>query len=76
MRVFRPVVRPTFGNLALGIAYVLHRSFPALMQQVLDIPQRKRETDIHYNREADDFRRGLEIAEDRQFHVGQCGLFH
>lgn len=35
----------------------------ALMQQILDIPQRKRITDVHHHREADNLGVGLEVAE-------------
>jgi hypothetical protein len=33
----------------------------SLMEQVLDVSQRKRETDVHHHREADDLGRSLEI---------------
>ena len=33
-----------------------------LVQQILDIPPRKRVPDIHHYREADDLRRRLEVA--------------
>ncbi len=36
----------------------------ALVQQVFDIPQRHRVTDIHHHREADDLGTGLEIPEN------------
>ena len=36
----------------------------ALVQQVLDVPQRQRIPDVHHHREVDDFRRGLEVAEN------------
>ncbi len=35
-----------------------------LMQQVFNIPQRKRVSDVHHYRQADDLGRGLEIPED------------
>ena len=35
----------------------------ALVEQVFNIPQRQRKTDIHHHREADDFGRSLEIPE-------------
>jgi hypothetical protein len=37
---------------------------PSLVQQVFDIPQRQRVSDIHHHREADDLRRGLEVAKN------------
>jgi hypothetical protein len=36
----------------------------SLVQQILDIPQRKRIADLHHHREADNFGAGLEVAED------------
>jgi hypothetical protein len=36
---------------------------PALMKQVLDVPQRQREADIHHHRELDNLWRRLEVAE-------------
>jgi hypothetical protein len=36
----------------------------ALTEQVLDIPERQRVADVHHHRQADDLRRGLEVAED------------
>ena len=36
--------------------------YPTFMEQVLDVPQRKRESDIHHHGELDDFRRCFEIA--------------
>src|SRR6056297_1629700 len=35
----------------------------ALMQQVLDIPKRQRESDVHHHRQADDLGTGLEVLE-------------
>jgi hypothetical protein len=35
----------------------------ALMQQVLDVPQRQRVTDIHHHRQADDLGRRLETTQ-------------
>jgi len=35
----------------------------AFVQQVLDVPQRKREPDIHHHCRADDFGARLEVAE-------------
>ncbi|WP_245306361.1 hypothetical protein [Roseovarius aestuariivivens] len=44
----------------------------ALMQQILDIPQREREPDIHHNRQADDLSAGFEILERITFcHAGR-----
>ena len=34
-----------------------------LVQQILNISKRKRKTDIHHNRQADDFGRRLEVLE-------------
>jgi hypothetical protein len=34
-------------------------SMPALMQEVLDVPQREREADVKHHREADDLGRVL-----------------
>ena len=39
----------------------------ALMEQVLDVPKRKREPDIEHHREADDLGAGLEVAEGGSF---------
>jgi hypothetical protein len=36
----------------------------ALVQQVLDIPQRQRIPDVHHHRQADDLGLRLEVAED------------
>ena len=36
---------------------------PALVQQVLDVPQQKRVANVHHHRQADDLRRRLEVAE-------------
>ena len=36
---------------------------PALVQEILDIPKRKRKPDIHHNRQADDFETRLEVLE-------------
>lgn len=36
---------------------------PALVKQVLDIPQRERKSDIHEYAQLDDFGRSLEVAE-------------
>jgi hypothetical protein len=36
----------------------------ALMEQILDIPQRQRVAEIHHNSQADDFRRRLEVPEN------------
>lgn len=35
----------------------------ALEEQVLDVPPRQRESDVHHHHEADRFGRGVEIAE-------------
>ena len=37
---------------------------PALVQQILDVPERERIADRHHDREADDYRARLEVAED------------
>jgi hypothetical protein len=37
---------------------------PALVQQVLDVPQRQWVSDVHYHRQADDLGRRLEVAKD------------
>ncbi len=37
---------------------------PALVQQILHIPQRERVANIHHHREADDLRQRLEIAKN------------
>ena len=37
---------------------------PTFVEQILHISQRKRESNLHHDREADDFRRRFEIAED------------
>jgi hypothetical protein len=43
----------------------------ALMQQVLDVPQREREPDVHHDRQADDLGRRLEVLEGAGFaHLG------
>jgi hypothetical protein len=43
----------------------------ALVQQILDVPQREREPDVHHNRQADDFGRRLEVLEGAGFaHLG------
>jgi len=39
----------------------------ALIEQILDLPQRQRETDLHHHRKANDLGRRLEVAE-RIFH--------
>ena len=39
----------------------------ALMEQVLDVPKRKRKPDIEHHREADDLGAGLEVAEGGSF---------
>ena len=39
----------------------------ALMQEVLDIPQRQRKTDVQHDGRANDLRRGFEVAEGRTF---------
>ena len=45
---------------------------PALMQQVFDVPQQKREADIKHHREADDLWDRLEVAERGAFgHTGR-----
>ena len=36
---------------------------PTFMEQILDLSQRKRKTDIHHHRQADDLGRHLEISE-------------
>ena len=43
----------------------------AFVEQVLYIPQRKREADIHHHCEADDLGRRLEVAENGRFHAGR-----
>jgi len=35
---------------------------PALVEQILDVPQRKREADIQHDRRTDDLGRSLEVA--------------
>ena len=35
----------------------------ALVQQVFDVAERQREPDVHHDRQADDFGRGLEVPE-------------
>ena len=40
---------------------------PALVQQVLDVAQRKRKPDVHHYRQADDLGRGFEIAKGAGF---------
>ncbi|CUH36847.1 hypothetical protein JSE7799_01243 [Jannaschia seosinensis] len=35
----------------------------ALVQQILDVPQRQRETDVHHHRQSDDLGAGLEVLE-------------
>jgi hypothetical protein len=40
---------------------------PSFVQQVLDVPQREREPDMHHPRQADDLRRGFEIAKRAAF---------
>jgi hypothetical protein len=35
----------------------------AFMEQIFDLPQRQWKADMHHDREADDLRRSLEIAE-------------
>jgi hypothetical protein len=39
----------------------------ALMEQILDLPQRQRETDVHHHRKPNDLGRRLEVVE-RIFH--------
>ena len=44
----------------------------ALMQQILDVAQRERETDIHHDRQADDFGGRLEVPKRGAFcHPGK-----
>jgi len=46
------------------VAYSLMADFDApLAQQVLDVPERKREADVQHHRQADDLGTGLEVAE-------------
>lgn len=43
----------------------------ALVQQILDVAERKREPDVHHDRQADDFRRRLAVAERGDLGHGQ-----
>lgn len=53
---------------------------PALVQQVLDIPERKRKANVQHDRKADDFRAGskaakqVRIAHPRMLRVGPARL--
>lgn len=47
---------------------------PALVQQVLDVAQRKGKADVHHYRHADDFWARLEVAERAAFaHAARLG---
>ena len=46
----------------------------SLVPQILDVSQRQRKTDVHHHRQADDFRRGLEVAKRARFaHAATVG---
>jgi hypothetical protein len=44
----------------------------ALVQQILDVPERERETDVHHHRQADDLGRRLEVLEGAGFGHGNA----
>jgi hypothetical protein len=45
----------------------------ALVEQVFDVSKRQPEPDIHHHRQADDLRRGFEVAERVAHPAGSAG---
>jgi len=58
----------------LCVGHRMAHSGAAFMEQVLNVPQRQREPDLHHHRKADDLRRRLEIAKRIASHPQIVGL--